>query len=642
MRYLILSGVLGLVTAVGLSAANVHRVPLRVPAEFNKTMENHGEDVYQVLGPQTPLPPYRDAVLIDSSKNGYGMLVSETNPISWIPGTDIILLAYRQWAGENGSSGVIGSAYSEDMGASWIISTSLNSGTASNYMGRYPSALATPDFPVVLWNEYGGGGGQYGGRAYYTYDEGGYGIGLWHTPEDVHNNPNANDTWLGSPVFNIDADGNYIFSVVYADWSNDRDRLYFRATTDGAWAGDPLSWENAYIILQNAREFLWDGSSNYTANGNLDINDNGVGYYVTSAYWNDTLQIANHTLFIKKTTDYGATWSNWFYIPDAVLNARFADVFPDSLYDSTSGEWSTLPEDWTPFIAYDLEVLVDDDGGLHVLGGVLPSGGGYVYPAWSENNGIYHFYVAADDFVGAAGPVSNVDISFVASMQLGWMYDDPGWQGNVMGLAKDDAAAGILYATYYTISAADTANNVAFMDIFVTRSLDNGLTWEEPINITNTLDGDIDETDPHINKVAHEGTVFILYQVPDYNVATVNPPSQSEDYKNRIYYTTYSFPPVVAVDEDQQSVPQAFALHQNFPNPFNPTTQIKVDVPVDGEVTLSVFDLRGRTVALLHRGYLSAGQHTFTFSGANLSSGTYFYRLTAPGFQAVRKMLLLK
>jgi hypothetical protein len=93
-------------------------------------------------------------------------------------------------------------------------------------------------------------------------------------------------------------------------------------------------------------------------------------------------------------------------------------------------------------------------------------------------------------------------------------------------------------------------------------------------------------------------------------------------------------------------IPVHFDLSQNYPNPFNPSTKINFDVPVDSKVMISVFDISGRLAATVVDGFLPAGYHTVNFSSAGLSSGVYFYRLTASGngneFSAVKKMTLIK
>jgi uncharacterized delta-60 repeat protein len=96
----------------------------------------------------------------------------------------------------------------------------------------------------------------------------------------------------------------------------------------------------------------------------------------------------------------------------------------------------------------------------------------------------------------------------------------------------------------------------------------------------------------------------------------------------------------VAVEDPKE--PHAFALHQNFPNPFNPTTTIAFSLEKAGEVRLEVFDITGRQVATVVNARFNAGKHQVVFDASRLSSGVYLYKLTQ-GTQTIhRKMLLMK
>ena len=85
-----------------------------------------------------------------------------------------------------------------------------------------------------------------------------------------------------------------------------------------------------------------------------------------------------------------------------------------------------------------------------------------------------------------------------------------------------------------------------------------------------------------------------------------------------------------------------YALHQNYPNPFNPETSISFDLAEAGQVSLTVFNPLGQTVATLANGSMASGRHTIAFDGTNLTSGLYYYRLEAGDFSAIRKMVLMK
>jgi hypothetical protein len=98
---------------------------------------------------------------------------------------------------------------------------------------------------------------------------------------------------------------------------------------------------------------------------------------------------------------------------------------------------------------------------------------------------------------------------------------------------------------------------------------------------------------------------------------------------------------VSAVGE-QEALPSAFALKQNFPNPFNPSTTIQFSIPAAAWVTLRVYDLLGREETTLVNDNLTPGNYTVTWDARDAASGVYFYRLTAGAFVQTRRMLLLR
>ncbi|MBK6536818.1 MAG: T9SS type A sorting domain-containing protein [Ignavibacteria bacterium] len=89
-------------------------------------------------------------------------------------------------------------------------------------------------------------------------------------------------------------------------------------------------------------------------------------------------------------------------------------------------------------------------------------------------------------------------------------------------------------------------------------------------------------------------------------------------------------------------VPNRLQLIQNYPNPFNPSTKISFDLPVEGNVTLKVFNTSGKEVAVLVNETRSAGYYSVNFNASNLSSGVYYYRLEAAGITETKRMILAK
>jgi len=93
---------------------------------------------------------------------------------------------------------------------------------------------------------------------------------------------------------------------------------------------------------------------------------------------------------------------------------------------------------------------------------------------------------------------------------------------------------------------------------------------------------------------------------------------------------------------DPGTTVHAFALDQNFPNPFNPSTVISYQLPKSGPVALRVYDVLGKEVRTLVEGEQSAGSHTVTFDASSLSSGVYFYRMQAGNFVETKRLVILR
>jgi len=95
------------------------------------------------------------------------------------------------------------------------------------------------------------------------------------------------------------------------------------------------------------------------------------------------------------------------------------------------------------------------------------------------------------------------------------------------------------------------------------------------------------------------------------------------------------------------SIPTEFALSQNFPNPFNPTTSISYSLPENSDLSINIYSLTGQKIIELVEGHVKAGIHTVTWNGMNhvgvpVSSGVYIYMLQSDSFTAVKKMILIK
>lgn len=117
----------------------------------------------------------------------------------------------------------------------------------------------------------------------------------------------------------------------------------------------------------------------------------------------------------------------------------------------------------------------------------------------------------------------------------------------------------------------------------------------------------------------------------------------ASDAANNDFFA-YSFPVNVGLVSvgDEEIIPTEFSLAQNFPNPFNPTTNIKFGLPKESNVTLRIFNILGEEVATLVNKVMPAGFHTVNFDASRLTSGLYIYRIEADNFVQVKKMMLMK
>jgi hypothetical protein len=89
-------------------------------------------------------------------------------------------------------------------------------------------------------------------------------------------------------------------------------------------------------------------------------------------------------------------------------------------------------------------------------------------------------------------------------------------------------------------------------------------------------------------------------------------------------------------------IPKEFKLHNNYPNPFNPITKIKFEVPKNSIVKISIYDITGREMRILVNSNYIPGTYEVIFDASTLSSGIYFYRMQTNSFNSVKRMVLIK
>jgi hypothetical protein len=127
------------------------------------------------------------------------------------------------------------------------------------------------------------------------------------------------------------------------------------------------------------------------------------------------------------------------------------------------------------------------------------------------------------------------------------------------------------------------------------------------------------------------------------NLNSVTKLKQLADVAKEFYNSGY----VIGIKKISSEVPTKFKLEQNFPNPFNPSTKIRFEIPSEGKsknskVKIIIYDVLGKEIQTLVNGEMQPGTYEVTFDGSNYPSGVYFYQLKSGEFIETKKLILLK
>ena len=179
----------------------------------------------------------------------------------------------------------------------------------------------------------------------------------------------------------------------------------------------------------------------------------------------------------------------------------------------------------------------------------------------------------------------------------------------------------------------------------------SGKPGSKPVTYTLTIFGNgksVTKTTPDTFAVLDSASVFSLAPFSKYGWTV----SASDDFYAPVQGdTSYVYTSTLTgVKEQGNNIPKEFALEQNFPNPFNPSTKISFDLPSRSFVSLKIFDIMGREVSTIVNEELGPGTYLREWDATKMSSGTYFYRIFAkailPGhvetYSATKKLMLLK
>ena len=631
--------------------------------------------------------PNITTTLLDSSVHGYGMVVPHTSPVSFVASKGINI-GYRGWVlepftDEQGNtssannSGFIKAALSTD-GANFSVFSGLNDEIMGPntqvidgpLMGRYPSAVANDDYPYVVWTEatlYTGSATNNGGRPMYTYDEFGWFAGSYFQPTiDInygwYNGSDpldaAGDLWVNSPVL-VD-DGTYEAMVITAtQWSASPDAnfpeksAYFMRSTIN-FSGN-YQFYSLPEMMFNQDDLGGIANTGTTSSASVDINSSGVGYAMCTAYLTDSTLSERHNFIIRKTSDFGISWSSdgiggtdYYFLPDTTMERVFVEsgFLPDSVLfysvNDTTGDTTFTPTDLPGvFPLYDHEVHVDESGTLHIFTTMVVESdqAGYIYVAL-DGVGLYHLWTDDPSNPGSwqASQIAELSSTFgedgMPDGNGGGNYFNAFGTGAISNHNDD-----VMWVAYHALG--DTSQLGFNWDIFLSKSVDGGATWSEPENITNTGGLQEDEMYVHMSPTATDTNCFMIYTQPVYTTNHLSDPANMAAFQQNIYFVMYGEPFELEIG-NEVPLPGKFSLEQNYPNPFNPTTHIAYGISKTGNVELALYNTLGQRVQTLINEVQGPGEYTFELNANDFASGIYFYKMTQHDQTLTRKLVLMK
>jgi hypothetical protein len=303
----------------------------------------------------------------------------------------------------------------------------------------------------------------------------------------------------------------------------------------------------------------------------------------------------------------------------------------------------------------------------------LDSSVGIVFEVWEYTSDSTFNYVTTDGGNTWNKHTIN-DQQFISSMNK-MIFTDPGhvWFANQYGawLSRDTAKTWTLFPVDGAFEAFDFVDSLnGWLSLWggqfkkLAYTTDGGITWEyidKPYafqsqdiltyRVGNYYGGMVTlESGYDGSLIQYKQGDSYAYIIPTY---TGNPLNSFATYRkgNTLHIWAGGFGMtllhntdfiITGVKDVKHQVISSYSLSQNFPNPFNPATDISFSIPKRSFVSIKVYDLIGREVAIIVSQELSAGTYTRQWNANNMPSGVYFYRLQAGSFTETKKLVLLR
>ena len=179
-----------------------------------------------------------------------------------------------------------------------------------------------------------------------------------------------------------------------------------------------------------------------------------------------------------------------------------------------------------------------------------------------------------------------------------------------------------------------------YRHIVARASTDNGITWSEPVDLTDDVLHMFDEcVFPSVAANVDGDFISLVYQADAQPGLAVR--GDEDDYTdNKMIYMKVDKNQLGLTTSIQNPEVKTFSVSQNMPNPFNSTSTVKVALQQNANLSLEVINMVGQKVIELNKGAVTAGTHSFVIDASNLESGVYFYNVKANNQITTKKMIV--
>jgi len=391
-----------------------------------------------------------------------------------------------------------------------------------------------------------------------------------------------------------------------------------------------LNPRDTALILRKTPYLWWDY-------GEFNDLPNGVLYEAIAGIDTNIAFVGDENGKVYKTTNGGLNWLQVLSGGILITDIRFSKVNKNVgyVFGSEIGGYYRIFRTTDYGNSWQLQTpyLGSDEGTLR---------GGWVTDSLHAWYGLYCYSCS----VAKVAFTSNGGISWNTSVVT------PSWGQGVRAAFKTDNQFGI---------TGLWKHNAPNIDLY--RSSNGGNSWisyytvqpfdlEALLTVPGTSVWYLGENGnyAHIYKSSNDGTNWFQMVLEDstklvfdIDAVRLNGKIYAWAVAGQIIFKLVDTASVIGISNNGNGIPVSYNLYQNFPNPFNPETKIKYDLPKNTNVTIKVYDLLGRLVStLVNNEFRNAGRYDVIWNANNFASGIYIYKIEAGTFIETKKMVLVK